>query len=409
MRTAPVRANQPVTISPNDPTLLRNVAVAQAVEALGHDIMLDMKSLLQIADLGNAAVRGIKSRFTHPGLSSDGLGRFLGRLRNFRIDHTGVPTVRADLKISDVSRKSPDGDLGGYVLDLAGEDPHAFGMSVVISVEPHWALSDGSEIPAIDQDGNRVRRPDSSLYDYPVARVFELHAADIVDEPAANRDGIFSAFSRTTNELSSALYEEIDNALTYYGVSPARAYEFFMAYFQARGVAGNAYALPHTVSAEGLIRLSRSSMEESMYKDQEEIQLLEGDAPQLDLSLYESLIAQVASQVSASADSDRLDRLEQAVADIAQQVMELSRNVTIIGMAVAGLRGEPTVTAKVGGEQAMRAAPRHTLSAAAASIPSGLGFPPDRVDYTEPTNGPWNGTPEQNALRLAEMRGRGGR
>ena len=54
--------------------MIHGVSVAQAVEALGHELVLDSVTLDQLVACGNARTRGVKSRFTHPGLSADGLG-----------------------------------------------------------------------------------------------------------------------------------------------------------------------------------------------------------------------------------------------------------------------------------------------------------------------------------------------
>ena len=49
----------------------------QAVEALGHGMMIDEVTLDQVVAYGNVLAKGVKCRFTHPGLSSDGLGSLL--------------------------------------------------------------------------------------------------------------------------------------------------------------------------------------------------------------------------------------------------------------------------------------------------------------------------------------------
>src|SRR4051812_5845969 len=46
----------------------------------------DGKALRTIVKLMKAEPTGLKSRFTHPDLSSDGLGKFLGRAKNPRLD-----------------------------------------------------------------------------------------------------------------------------------------------------------------------------------------------------------------------------------------------------------------------------------------------------------------------------------
>ncbi len=181
--------------------VIYGVSAMQAVEALGHRLIVDHTTLQQFVDLGNAAKRGLKSRFTHPGLSADGLGKYLGRMRNFRV--VGDKAV-GDLYLSESAARSPSGDLREYVESLAAEDPEAFGMSVVVDGYGVWVLNDGSEQ---EDDGHK---PADAAGRYPALRVVEAYAVDAVDEPAANRDGLFGAFRRTTNELAAQVYSIID-------------------------------------------------------------------------------------------------------------------------------------------------------------------------------------------------------
>lgn len=180
--------------------VIYGVSAMQAVEALGHRLMVDAKSLEQFVTLANATAHGLKSRFTHPGLSADGLGKHLGRIRNFRVE--GDKAV-GDLYLSETAAKSPHGDLRAYVESLAAEDPEAFGMSVVVDGYGAWQLSDGTE-------ANSEEKPTDAIGKYPALRVTAAYAVDAVDEPAANRDGLFSAFSRTTNELAAQVYGVLD-------------------------------------------------------------------------------------------------------------------------------------------------------------------------------------------------------
>src|SRR5512139_2934905 len=107
------------------------VSVATTGEAQGHRLLFDEVSLQQLQNLGNSHPSGIKSRFTHPGWTRDGLGKYLGRVKNFRVTDSKLV---GDLHISKAAHKSPDGNLAEYVLDLAKEDPGAFGVSVVVDL-----------------------------------------------------------------------------------------------------------------------------------------------------------------------------------------------------------------------------------------------------------------------------------
>jgi len=132
---------------------------------------IDAKALEQVVLYGNRPNRGIKARFTHPGLSDDGLGKYLGRWSNFRLDGDAV---RADLQIAESASQSPNGDLREYVLTLAEEDPESFGVSIAFRLD--WDEMD----------------PELEEGELQAVRFSALYAADVVDEPAATRGGLFS-------------------------------------------------------------------------------------------------------------------------------------------------------------------------------------------------------------------------
>ena len=87
--------------------LIRGMAVVTRGEALGHGHWCDEDFLSQVAAAINASDHGAKARFTHPGLSGDGLGRFLGRAKTATVDED---LVRGDLHFSKSAHKTPDGD-----------------------------------------------------------------------------------------------------------------------------------------------------------------------------------------------------------------------------------------------------------------------------------------------------------
>jgi hypothetical protein len=163
---------------------LLGVSIATIGEAVGHRLLFDQVTLSQLQQLGSSKASGIKSRFTHPDWFHDGLGKYLGRVRNFRQDGD---RVIGDLYISPAAHTSPGGDIGQYVLDLAREDPGAFGVSIVVDVDRVWVATDGQEIPV--NEG----RPSNARDKYPVARLQALYAADLVDEPALNPNGLFNS------------------------------------------------------------------------------------------------------------------------------------------------------------------------------------------------------------------------
>jgi hypothetical protein len=198
--------------------LIRGMAVVTRGEALGHGMWLDAEFLEAVRDRMNAARDGMKARFTHPGLSSDGLGKFLGRARDADLEGD---VVRADLHFSDAAHEAPDGDLAEYVMRLAVDDPAAFGTSIVyvpdFEAEQAFLLEHGAEI---DQWGaldiRHFESPDPENVDnLPHARLKELRAVDVVDDPAANPGGLF----HRGDELAREADELVEFAL---GISDKR-------------------------------------------------------------------------------------------------------------------------------------------------------------------------------------------
>jgi len=207
-------------------------------EALGHGQWIDTEFLRDIVsaakDLGN---RGIKSRFTHPGLSGDALGKVLGRTSNLRLSD-GV--VRGDLHLLDVASKSPDGDLAQYVLDLADEAPDMFGASIVYTVDRVRTKAFTAE--HTDEDGE-FQSPDSdNTKNLPHVRLGALLAADVVDDPAANPDGFFSATDEVPERADAALayllgQTDVEpNELVLGGIHPQRARAYVAGWCERNGV-----------------------------------------------------------------------------------------------------------------------------------------------------------------------------
>lgn len=154
-------------------------------EALGHDLWVDADFLSDVTAAGNAKNTGLKARFTHPGLSSDGLGTYLGKVHNLR---TEGDQVLGDLHFQESATKTPDGDLAAYVMQLAEDAPEDFGISIVFN---HDAAA--SELHTLEntQGGRFVSPDEDNKNNYPHARLQQLRAADVVDSPAANPDGLF--------------------------------------------------------------------------------------------------------------------------------------------------------------------------------------------------------------------------
>ena len=141
------------------------------------------EGLRQAAALMNAQPRGVKSHFAHPTLSADGLGRLLGRAKNARVEGD---QLKADLHLLKSSRSTPDGDLGGYIMDLAEEDSAAFGSSLVLV-----PVDEQGEM--LDPEGNG-REP--QLW-FPK----EILGSDVVDEG----DAVHTGFLGVPADLRAAI------------------------------------------------------------------------------------------------------------------------------------------------------------------------------------------------------------
>ena len=256
--------------------------------ALGHDCMIDQITVQQTVDAINAAPDGVKCRFTHPGMCDDGTASLVGRVRNGRLSDDGTKAL-CDLYIGNYAANAPSaGNLRDYVLKRAQEDPGSFGMSIAALMTFSWMIYPGpandplantddaepegqpdmsitdyqpasaqmsaggdpsadaptldddgnplapTELPAMDDDGRPVAKPEGASTDLPVARIKKLTAVDVVGEPAANRDGLFSA--NTPSALADAAFHTIDDYAKRTGASVERLFLFARRYFAARGV-----------------------------------------------------------------------------------------------------------------------------------------------------------------------------
>lgn len=147
--------------------VIHGYSVMSLGEAKGHGMVVDDQTLNELVTLGNASQAGVKTRVRHPDPSHDGFGRFVGKTKNFRRDGD---RVIADLHVSEASFKSPEGDLGTYVMELAANDDDSFGASPEV----------------------RHTRQKTSHGLAPSMRLKQLTAIAIVDDPATNK-GFFSA------------------------------------------------------------------------------------------------------------------------------------------------------------------------------------------------------------------------
>jgi hypothetical protein len=179
--------------------IIRGASVVTRGEALGHGFWLDEDFVDSVHISINEPNKGVKSRFTHPSMSSDGLATHLGRAM------TGVKTgnqVLADFHFTTSSHSTPDGgDLSGYVMTMAEESPEDIALSIVFdpdfdSEREHF-VAHGGEIEFGEYgeeiwDATDFTSPDPlNAQNLPHARLADLQAVDFVGDPAANPGGLF--------------------------------------------------------------------------------------------------------------------------------------------------------------------------------------------------------------------------
>ena len=198
---------------------------------------VDAETLQQVVSFGNAARHGLKARFTHPNMSNDGMGSYLGRWTNFRIDGD---TVRADLHIADAAYTSPQGDLGNYVLDLAEQDPEAFGVSMATRFdEQNLAQFEDLRFRESDAEKRKAMR-------WPM-RFSGMKAGDIVDSPAATRTGLFSLSEVDLRNLPLQATTLLD---AYFSDAPAAAIRERISGFLDRYLASRGDDMPEPTPAD---------------------------------------------------------------------------------------------------------------------------------------------------------------
>jgi len=162
--------------------IIKDVVLIREGKAKGHDFEIDDGFIDKVVKLGNEHTPGVKARFGHPNLCATALGTYLGRFKNIRKipplggQGVGVQAI-ADLHLDKTAINSPSGDLYHYVLDMAGNNPDMFGVSIAFK---HGKFKEET----FEEDGQAIKKR--------IATIELLRAADIVDEPAAT-DGLFHA------------------------------------------------------------------------------------------------------------------------------------------------------------------------------------------------------------------------
>lgn len=235
--------------------LIQRFSVITRGEALSHDMWIDKDFLEETAAaINESGERGIKSRFTHPDMSGDGLGRFLGRVKTGRAIGN---QVFADLHLSELAHTTPEGDLGEFVMDMAEKEPDMFGTSIVFRRDAD--AEDEFRVDHTDKRG-QFKSPDRNNTENMLhARLAELRADDVVDEPAANPEGMFhrGSFVTDANALLDYAFGLKDTVpeLSSLDIDPDRMVAFLERYLARNGM--------RIISADTILQTIKQ-LEESM-------------------------------------------------------------------------------------------------------------------------------------------------
>ncbi len=229
---------------------LMGLSIAARGEAKGHGMFLDQTFLESL--VAGSTAHDLKARYTHPGISSDGLGTLLGRLKNFRLDDDG-DLVRADLFFVQSAHDTPNGDLADYVMRLADESPDLAGMSIVF--ERDIGAEDAFRGEHSDEEGKFTSPDSSNTKNYQHVRLAEFRGADLVDDPAAT-DGMFAADDGVLQEVEAA----VDYALgrttnkpegAIFNIDPQRLRNYMEDYFARKNLAVVQHFPERTLVVEG--------------------------------------------------------------------------------------------------------------------------------------------------------------
>jgi len=181
--------------------------ITSGVEAIGHGIYTDPTTLLQVKGQADS-MPAVQVKAGH----GTGFSGIVGVLKNFRVDDDGRSCqLRADLHLL---KSHP---AFSQIIEMAATMPESFGLSISFSGKPET-------IDALD-----------------FARCTELYSVDLVDRPAANPNGLFSANQSPMNVINFSQWRAMsaDNQKSFcmnggqmtreaFLSLPNRAQEFFL-------------------------------------------------------------------------------------------------------------------------------------------------------------------------------------
>ena len=140
--------------------VIEGVSVISIGEAKGHGLFVDEQTLIEVKECAEQYKGGVKVNLDH----GAGIKDIVGFVNNFRIVGS---QLLGDLNLLSTS------PMKEYILEISEKLPDAFGISISFSG------------PTREEGGMRF------------ASCSELYSADLVQTPAANETGLFSAFHFT--------------------------------------------------------------------------------------------------------------------------------------------------------------------------------------------------------------------
>lgn len=218
--------------------MISKVSVITAGEAAGHEAWIDETFVDQVNRALAALPDGVKSRWTHPDMSSDGLGKLTSRIMDPEKSADGKQLF-ANQHFLAIAHRAPDGDLAGYLMDLAEEDPKSYGLSIVF----HRDQATMEEFRlAHSTESGEFRSPDkNNVHNYEHIRLGSLEAADAVDSPAANPNGLFSRSKDIAREADAIAMFALGLSsqrpeFTRLGLDPDRVRGFALRFLSTHGL-----------------------------------------------------------------------------------------------------------------------------------------------------------------------------
>jgi hypothetical protein len=137
--------------------VIAGVSVITIGEARGHGMLIDEQTLYEVKAAAESYAGGLKVKTDH----YTGFDNIVGALKNFVLDGD---QLRADLYLL------KNHDATARILEMATMMPDTFGLSISFS-------------------GDHFEDKEGTVF----ARCSEIYSADLVDTPAANPTGLFSA------------------------------------------------------------------------------------------------------------------------------------------------------------------------------------------------------------------------